>query len=100
MIFASILGLLRTIGIIILIVIAWRLIRRFLVPLLLRWFVGKAQQKMQDQMRQQQEQFRGKNKQTSTIKDDGKVKITRDPTKKNTGKSDQDFGEYVDFEEV
>jgi hypothetical protein len=99
MIFASIIGLLRTIGIIILNVLAWRLIRKYVVPFVLRWFVSKAQKKMQDQMRQQQEQFYGK-KQSDTIKDDGKVKITRDPTQKNKGKSDEDFGEYVDFEEV
>ena len=99
MVFASIIGLMRTIGIIILIVIAWRLFRKYVVPFILRWFVGKAQKKMQDQMRQQQEQFYRKKK-SSTIKDDGNVKITRDPSKKNNSKSDEDFGEYVDFEEV
>ncbi len=99
MIFASILGLLRTIGIILLIVFIWRLIKKYVLPFALRWFVAKAQKKMQDQMRQQQQNFQS-SKSNKTVKDDGKVKITRDPSKKNKAKSDEDFGEYVDFEEV
>ena len=102
MVLLSIVGLVRTIGIIVLIYGLWRLMSKYVFPFMLRWFVGKAQQKMQEQMKAQHQQF-GRKKEAKTVRDDGKVKITKDKedsSKNKTQNSQDDFGEYVDFEEV
>ena len=84
-------GLLRFAAIAFVIYLIFRLIARFLLPLLGKYFVKKATQKMQDQMKTKTE--------GEKIYQDEKVIIRKtNPNKTNNSKSNDD--EFVDFEEV
>lgn len=94
---AELVGFLRTVLIIILVIYALRLIGRVVVPWLLKRFVNKAQKNFEERMRQQQgfeeQEVKGQ---------EGDIKITKKKgqQKKKPPRSDDDMGEYVDFEEV
>ena len=91
---ASITGVIRTIAIIVLIYYTFKIIRIYVLPLLLKYFFKKVEKNMQQQYSNARPQGR-------VVKDDGKVKITVNPTqqhKSTTSSTDND--EYVDFEEV
>lgn len=95
-------GLLRTIGIIILIYYGFKLFSKYVLPLLLRYGMKKAQQKMEEKMKSQfGQQF---NQQYSNTADQD-IKVNQNTTinKKQTtssDKKDDNYGEYVDFEEI
>lgn len=84
-------GLLRILGILLIIYFAMRLISRFLLPFIGRYFVKKANESMQERMRQQRE--------GDKIYQDGEVTI-RKANKSGNKSSEGDDGEYVDYEEV
>lgn len=79
---------LRTIIIIAIIYYGIRLFTRYVLPLLVDKGIKNMQQKMQEQHRHKQHSTRP----------DGEVTIERN--KRNSGDSQQNKGEYVDFEEV
>lgn len=93
---AGVVGLVRTLAIILLIVVAVRLFTRFVLPWLLRLFARRVQKNLEEQMRNQMGGFGAQNR---APKQEPEVKITsRKKGKRNS--NDDDFGEYVDFEEV
>ena len=95
-------GLLRTIGIIILIYYGFKLFSKYVFPWLLRYGMKKAQQKMEEKMKNQfGQQFKQQYNNTS----DQDIKVNQNTTinKKqptSSHKKDDDYGEYVDFEEI
>jgi hypothetical protein len=82
-------GLIRLLGIILIAYLAIRLITRYLLPLAGRYFVKKATNNMQEQMRSRE--------QGEKIYQDEKVTIRK---KDQSSPSSSDQGEYVDYEEV
>lgn len=77
----------RTLAIIAIIYFGFKLIRRYILPILLEEGVKKMQQKMQNQQKQQEPQ-----------RPEGEVTIEKD--KSTTPPSSQNKGDFVDFEEV
>lgn len=91
---ASITGVIRTIAIIVLIYYAFKIIRIYVLPLLLKYFFKKVEKNMQQQYSNARPQGR-------VVKDDGNIQITVDPSQKHTNNSSSsNSDEYVDFEEV
>ena len=80
-------GFLRTLAIIAIIYFGIRIVTRYILPMLVDKGVKNMQQKMQEQQRQQRPR-----------KPEGEVTIENKQRKKDT--SNQDQGDYVDFEEV
>lgn len=87
---ADLVGLLRTILIIILVYYGLKIIGRFAFPLLMKRFMGKVEKKFQEQ----QGQYR-KQEPTSKV---GDTVIDKKPGQHK--KSNDDVGEYTDYEEV
>ena len=80
-------GFLRTLAVIALIYFGIRLVTRYILPMLVDKGVKNMQQKMQDQQRQNRPR-----------RPEGEVTIEQN---RNSGeKSNNNKGEYVDFEEV
>lgn len=91
---ASLIGVIRTIAIIVLIYYAFKIIRIYLLPILLRMFFKKVEKNMQ-------QQYNAAANPGKVVKDDGKVKITVNPAQQHKSSSNStDNDEYVDFEEV
>ncbi|MGD1844595.1 MAG: DUF4834 family protein [Salibacteraceae bacterium] len=88
-------GLLRTLGIILLIIGAVRLFTRFVLPWLLKKFARRVQRNLEEQMRNQMGDF----SRNQSPQDEPDVKVSS-RKKKPSKRKDDDFGEYVDFEEV
>lgn len=84
-------GVIRTILIIVLVYYAFRFIAKLAMPFLLRTFVNKAQQNMQDQFNRQY--------QSQKQRPEGEVNIDRGAPKKQH-KTDSLDAEDVDFEEI
>lgn len=96
---AELTSLLRTIAIIVIIYYGYKVISRYLFPKLMKWAANKAQQKLQDQINKQ---FGSTNQQQQSSNDfraEGDVKIDYVRKNKSSSKTD-DYGEYVDYEEV
>jgi len=78
---------------VLLIVLGIYLLGKLIIRSVVSWFLGDTAQKMNDQLRQQQEEMARMKK-----KKDGHVTVHYQPKKaKNFGKED---GDYVEFEEV
>ena len=88
---ASLTEVLKVVLIVLLIYFGLKLIIRWLGPILLRWVLKKIGKKFEqkfshfDPTRQQKQQ-------------EGEVSIEKKP--KNKGKSKNDVGEYIDYEEI
>jgi len=82
-------GLLRTILIILVIYYGLKLISRFALPIVL----GRFQSKMEKKFQEQQDQMRRDSQPTKV----GETVIDKAPSAK---KSNENVGEYIDFEEV
>jgi len=87
---ADFVGLLRTILIILLVYYGLKIIGRFLFPLLMKRFVGKVEKQFQEQ----QGYYRKEEPATKV----GETVIDKKPGQQN--KSNDDVGEYTDYEEV
>lgn len=91
--YASAVGLVRTILIILLIYFGVKIIARLLSPFLMRFVAKKAEERFGQQFGGQ---FQGKQSQEKPKKE-GEVSIDKMPNKKSSNK---DVGDYVDFEEI
>jgi len=89
-------GLLKTILIIVVIYYAWKLLFRLFFPVIAKKVVNKAQQNMEDRMRQAQERQSG----YSSDDYEGDVIIQKGAEKRKSGGVSDSDGEYVDFEEI
>ncbi|TWO32930.1 DUF4834 family protein [Seonamhaeicola sediminis] len=91
--YASAVGLVRTILIILLIYFGVKIIARLLSPFLMRFVAKKAEERFGQQFGGQ---FQRKQAQEKPKKE-GEVSIDKMPNKKSSNK---DVGDYVDFEEI
>ena len=89
---AELMGLLRTLLIIVFVYYAFRFLARIFAPILMKKVVNKMQDKAQQQYNQQNQ-----NRQNSSTKE-GETIIDRKPNSKTQGNNS--VGEYVDFEEI
>lgn len=89
-------GVIKTILFLVVIYYIWKLLFRLLFPVVAKKVVNKAQQNMEDRMRQAYEQQGG----TQYSKQEGDVIIQKGAEKKNSGSVSESEGEYVEFEEV
>ena len=89
--YASVLGLFRTILILVLIYFGFKIIVRLLAPFLIKFVAKKAEQRFGRQYGQSQRQ------KNEPVKKEGEVSIDKVPNIKNSNK---DLGEYIDYEEV
>lgn len=89
--YASVVGFVRTILIILAIYFGLKILSRLLAPFLMRYVTKKAEQKFG-------QQFGRYESSKETKRKDGEVSIDKMP---NTQKSsNKDVGEYVDYEEI
>lgn len=86
-------GVLKTIFILVIIYYAWKLLFRLFFPVVAKKVVEKAQQNMNDRMRQAYENQQGHEDQ------EGDVIIQKGAAKKKAGVSETE-GDYVEFEEI
>lgn len=98
MIEASLVGVLRFLLIFVLIYYGFKLLARFVFPLLIKKYVEKKQEKFHEQYKQQHGFDEGQHG------EEGEVRIKYKPEnkkKKSKSKEDpHDDGEYVDYEEI
>ncbi|MFC2175956.1 DUF4834 family protein [Bacteroidota bacterium] len=87
-------GVVKTILILVVFYYAWKLLFRLFFPIVAKKVVNKAQQNMEDRMRQAQERQNG-----YSAQQEGEVIIQKGAAKNKTGVSDQE-GDYVEFEEI
>ena len=92
----AIYNLLRTLGIIILVYYVLRFLARIFAPILMRRMVNRMQQQAQQQ--QQQRQQYNQQRQNATRAKEGETVIDKRPSAPK--QSNDDVGEYVDFEEI
>lgn len=85
---ASIVGLLKIIGIILLVYYGVKVLSRLLAPFLLRYVSKKAEEKFGGQFN---------NQRYEAPKKEGEVSIDKMPRQKQSNK---DVGDYVDYEEI
>jgi hypothetical protein len=85
---ASIVGLVKIIGIILLIYYGVKILSRLFAPFLLRYVTKKAEEKFGGQFRQQR---------TQPPKREGEISIDKMPKQKQSNKN---VGDYVDYEEI
>ncbi|MBJ6368822.1 DUF4834 family protein [Snuella sp. CAU 1569] len=90
--YASAVGLLRTILIILMVYFGVKILARLFMPFLAKYVVKKAEQRFGGQF--DQSQNRPKQEQP---KKEGEVSIDKIP---NTKTSNKDVGDYVDYEEI
>ena len=93
---ASLIGFVRTV---LIIVVVWYLLRiafRFLMPILMRQFAKRMEDRLKEQMFKQQQQFNQRQQQQAPPRSTHSAGTTRKGKRPN----DDDFGEYVDYEEV
>jgi len=84
-------GLLRTLAIIFIIILVFRVLSRFVFPWLLKSFVNKAQRDFEQKRQDIDDQH--------SQRPEGEVTIKTKP-KKGQNRSKDDDGDYVDYEEV
>jgi len=85
---ASVVGLIKTLGIILLVYYVVKVLSRLLAPFLLRYVSKKAEQKFGGQFN---------NQRAEPPKKEGEVTIDKMPRQKQSNK---DVGDYVDYEEI
>ncbi|GGD10279.1 DUF4834 family protein [Hyunsoonleella pacifica] len=85
---ASIIGLIKIIGIILLVYYGVKVLSRLLTPFLLRYVSKKAEEKFGGQFNQQRHE---------APKKEGEVTIDKIPNRKASNKN---VGDYVDYEEI
>lgn len=90
-------GVVKTILFLVVIYYLWKLLFRLFFPVLAKKVVNKAQQNMEDRMRQAYEQ---QNAGGRTSQHEGDVIIQKGAEKKTPGSVPESEGEYVEFEEV
>ncbi|MCF7569067.1 DUF4834 family protein [Sabulilitoribacter arenilitoris] len=90
--YASVVGLVKTLLIIMLIYFGVKILSRLFAPFLVKYVAKKAEQRFGDQFGQFQ-----RKPQQEKPKREGEVTIDKIP---NTKTSNNDVGDYVDFEEV
>ena len=81
-------GLLKTIAIIIIFYYAFKFIGKYIMPMFIRKVVNNVEKKMRDQQQNKYE------------KEEGEVGETVIAKKPQTKQSNNDVGDYVDYEEV
>ena len=91
---ASVMGLLRTILILLLIYFGVKILARLFAPVLLRFVAKKAEKKFGQQFGG----FQNPNETKTKRAKEGETVIDKMPNQKKT--SNDDVGEYIDFEEV
>ena len=91
---ASVMGLLRTILIILLIYFGLKILSRIFAPFLLRFVAKKAEQRFGDQFGQ----FQNQNGSQKNKGKEGETVIDKMPNK--TESSNDKVGEYIDYEEI
>ena len=89
-------GVIKTILFLVVIYYVWKLLFRLFFPIVAKKVVNKAQQNMEDRMRQAYEQQQGQ----SYSSQEGEVIIQKGAEKANKGGVSDSDGEYVEFEEV
>jgi len=89
--YASAIGLLRTILIILLIYYGLKIISRIFAPVIIKYFAKKASERFGGQFNNHQNQYK------KAQRKEGEVTIDKMPNRKTTNK---DVGEYVDYEEI
>ena len=89
--YASLIGFVRTILIILLIWYGIKILSRIFAPVLMRYVAKKAEQKFGGQFNQNQQPKPEK-------KNEGEISIDKMPNESNT--SNKKVGEYVDYEEI
>ena len=89
--YASFIGFIRTILILILIWYGVKVLSRLLAPVLMRFVARKAEQRFGQQFNQQQKQQKPSEK-------EGEISIDKTPQQSKS--SNKDVGEYVDYEEI
>tara|TARA_B100001057_G_C22060260_1_gene648045 strand:+ start:51 stop:332 length:282 start_codon:yes stop_codon:yes gene_type:complete len=92
MIEAELMGLLRTVLIILIVYYAFRFLARIFGPLLVKRVLGRMQEKAQNRYNQYNKQS------DNTPTKEGETIIDKKPGSKN--ESNSSVGEYVDFEEI
>ncbi|MGV8945269.1 MAG: DUF4834 family protein [Lutibacter sp.] len=85
-------GLLRTLGIIVIVYYVIKFIGRYILPL----FVGKIVENVEKKMRDQQQQHQ--NRQENSTGKVGETVIAKKPSDYKEG--NKNIGDYVDYEEV
>jgi len=83
-------ALLRFILIVVLVYYAFKLVAKYVMPWLLTRFIKKQQEKFNN--------MNGFSEQNTNPNFEGKVKVKQQPKRKT--RNEDDFGEYVDFEDV
>jgi len=91
---ASVMGLLRTILIILLIYFGLKILSRIFAPLLLRFVAKKAEQRFGDQFGG----FQNQNNSRNDRRKEGETVIDKMPNKSKN--SNDKVGEYIDYEEI
>ena len=89
--YASLIGFLRAILIILLIWYGIKLVSRIFAPVLMRYVAKKAEKKFGGQFNQYQQPKEDKKK-------EGEISIDKMPNEKSS--SNKNVGEYVDYEEI
>ena len=89
LVFLFLMNFLRTLLIIAIIYYGFKIITKYVLPILIAKSVKNIQEKMENQYRQQNKR---------NIRTDGEVTIERNQT--NPRNSERDNGDYIDFEEV
>lgn len=89
-------GVLKTILFLIVIYYLWKLLFRLFFPVVAKKVVEKAQQNMEDRMRQAYDQQSG----GGYADHEGDVIIQKGAEKKKPGSVSDSEGEYVEFEEI
>jgi len=98
---AELVNFARTLLIILAIYWGFRLIGRYVLPWVLKNFMGYLSKKAQENLRNQGFDASGfRNYNEENVSDNGKVSIKKTKSQKSPSKSFDDVGDYVDFEEV
>jgi hypothetical protein len=90
-------GVLKTILFLLVVYYVWKLLFRLLFPIVAKKMMNKAQQTMEERMRQAQE---AQNGQHTYADQQGDVIIQKGAEKKKKGGVSESEGEYVEFEEI
>lgn len=91
---ASVMGLLRTVLIILLVYFGFKIVARLFTPFLLRFVAKKAEQRFGQQFGDFQNPNNSNNRRTK----EGETVIDKMPDKAKS--SSNDVGEYIDYEEI
>lgn len=98
---AELVGLFRTLFILFAIYWGFRLFARYVLPWVLKTFMGYLGKKAQENLRNQGFDTSGfQNPYEEKVSDNGKVSIKKTKSQKSSTQSFDGVGDYVDFEEV